>query len=814
MQQQAPHTQSQVQQPQQSTQILKQLNSSFDFKRLLGAVVSNWYWFVLCISLTVTAGFLYLRYTTPEYSVNSSILIDEEGNSPADNVLSQLAPEREKRVNLYNERVILESQDMIAKVVDSLDLNIRYWAIGRVKETEIYEESPIRIVFDTVGFTGRHVELQIAQIVEGQFEITEGEVTERVLYNTPIKRDWGRFRILYREGPDVNRGYLESTILRVEIDHISRATNQVGGKFSVYLNDGRNSLLDLAYTDNIPDRGVDFLKVLIHFYQKNELENINHTAQKTREFINDRKASMVNELTSMDSLALNIQLTNDIVNPQAQTSTFISAKTKSEQELDQLYLQKQSIQTLRDAMQNGAGSRNEVIAGVGVTDPYLSNLVAQYNTLVKQMEQLARNYGPAHPALVEVESELAAMRKRISDAANKVENAIQIQIANAAKNAQEADAKIKTAPSIDKDIKDVTRNYPVLQSIYLFLYQKGVENEISVYSATNKSKVVVVPHSSGGPIKPVPKTIYAMMFLLGLLVPGSIVVVREMMNNKVINDNDIEAITDIPILGSIGRVEEATNRENTIVVGPHIRTGVAEQFRLIRANLEFMASSHDSRVFMITSSSSGEGKSFISINLGITMTLAKKRVVIMEFDLRKPKVSQYLGLPNTGGISGYLAGMGGLESTLKASGIHENLYIANCGPVPPNPGELLVSAKTKQLFDELKEMFDVIIIDTAPIGLVSDALVLANYSNVNLFVVRQSYTAKDQVRMFDVLNKDGKIQNPAIIFNGVEFLKKYGYGYGSTTGYGYSYGYGYGYGYTEPTPKRKRENFLTRFFTK
>lgn len=810
MQQQTPNSQMQ-----QSGQLLKQLNTSFDFKRLFGAVLSNWYWFVLCISLTVTAGFLYLRYTTPQYSINSSILIDAEGNTPADNVLSQLDPDREKRVNLYNEKVILESQDMIADVVDSLDLNIRYWTIGRLKETEIYEESPIKIVFDTVGFTGGHVELEIKQIVEGQFEIMEGGASERVLYNTPIKRDWGRFRILYNEGPDVNRGYLGSTIIRVEIDNIDRTTSQVGGKFSVYLNDGRNSLLDLAYTDNIPKRGVDFLKTLIHFYQRNELENINHTAQKTREFINDRKASMVNELTAMDSLALNIQLTNDIVNPQAQTSTFITAKTQSETQLDQLYIQRQSIENLKDAMINGAGTRNEVIAGVGVTDTYLANLVAQYNALVKEMEQLARNYGPAHPALVEVESELAAMRKRITDAANKVEQALQIQIANAAKNAQEADDKIKTAPSVDKDIKDVTRNYPVLQSIYLFLYQKGVENEISVYAATNKSKVVVVPHSSGAPIKPVPKTIYAMMFLLGLLVPGSIIVAREMMNNKVINDNDIEAITDIPILGSIGRVEEATNRENTIVVGPHIRTGVAEQFRLIRANLEFMASAHDSRVFMITSSSSGEGKSFISINLGITMTLAKKRVVIMEFDLRKPKISQYLGLPNTGGISGYLAGMGGLESVLKASGIHENLYIANCGPVPPNPGELLVSAKTKQLIDELKEMFDVIIIDTAPIGLVSDALVLSTYSSVNLFIIRQSYTVKDQIRMFDVLNKDGKIQNPAIIFNGVEFLKKYGYGYGSTTGYGYSYGYGYGYGYVEQkSTKKKRENFLTRFFTK
>ncbi|MEZ5016873.1 MAG: polysaccharide biosynthesis tyrosine autokinase [Flavipsychrobacter sp.] len=804
------------QMPQASTRILKQLNSSFDFKRMLGALLSNWYWFVLAISITMTAGFLYLRYTTPIYSIDSSILIDnQDDNNVAQSVLTELAPDKDKsRVNLYNEKVILESQDMIAKVVDSLDLNIRYWAIGRVKETEIYEECPIKVLFDTTGFQGRNMELTIKQIVDGQFELIEGEASERVLYDTWIKRPWGRFKIIYNDGRDVNKGYLDATPFLVKIKDMSDAVGAVSSSFEVYLNDGRNSLLDLSYTDNIRQRGVDFLNVLIHYYRKNELESINHRAKKTREFINDRKANMIQELKSMDSLSVDIQLTNDIVNPTAQTTKFITEKAQSENEIQLLNMKINEIRALINNMQNGAGSRNEVIAGLTIGDASLNGLVGQYNAQVKKLEQLARNYGPSHPTLLELESQIAAMRKSITDASLAIEKTINRQLANAAQNAREAEDKLRVAPNVDNDIKDATRNYPVLQSIYLFLYQKGVENEISEYAATNKSKVVVVPYASSQPIEPVSNSIYVMMILLGLLVPGTFIVARELMNNSIINDNDIEAITDIPVLGSVGRVEEATNRDNTIVVGPHIRTGVAEQFRLIRANLEFMASAKDSRVFMITSSSSGEGKSFISINLGVTMTLAKRRVVIMEFDLRKPKISQYLGLPNNGGISGYLAGMTGLEGVLKASGIHENLYIANCGPIPPNPGELLVSGKMQQLMADLKEMFDVVIIDTAPIGLVSDALILSQHANVNLFIVRQSFTAKDQVRMFDVLHKDGKIQNPAIIFNGVEFLKKYGYGYGSGSGYGYSYGYGYGYGYVDNSSKKKKPNFITRFFTK
>lgn len=806
-------------QPQLSDRLLKQFNSSFDFKRLLGTLVSNWYWFVLSLSITITAGFLYLRYTTPKFQILSSILIDENQNNIAKNVLSKIDPEKDKsQVNLFNEKVILQSQDLIAKVIDSLGLNVRYWAIGRVKETEIFYECPIKIVFDTAGFTGAVTELHIKQANPGQFEIKYNDITERILSDTWVRKPYGRFKIVYTNGPRVNRGYLQETEFIVKIQNTEAAIKEILGSFKVNINDGRTSLLDLLYTDNMPQRGVDFLNVLIYFYQKRELENINLTAEKTRQFINEKKASMMEELKSIDSMTVDVKLNNDLIDPAAQTGALLTEKSNAEKTMNDLYLKKQAVSNLKNSMLTGSGSRSQVIAGVGIDDPYLSTLVNQYNVLVSRKEELERNTGPSNPVLIENKNEISACRKRIIDAANNIDRNLSITLDNAAKNAQEFTSRIRATPEVDRNLKDITRNYGTLQSIYLFLYQKGVENDISVYSATNKSKIVVVPVALGTPISPVPNTIYLMMVLLGLLVPGATLIIRELMNNKVINENDIESLTSIPVIGTISRVESATNRENTIVVGPHIRTGVAEQFRLIRANLEFMTAASNNRIYMITSSSSGEGKSFISINLGITMTLARKRVVVMEFDLRKPKISQYLGIPNDGGISGYLAGMCSLEDTIKASGIHENLYIANCGPIPPNPGELLVSTKTQELLEELRERFDVVIIDTAPIGLVSDALILSQYAGVNLFIIRQSYTVKDQIRMFDVLHKDGKIQNPAIIFNGVEFLKKYGYGYGygGGTGYGYAYGYGYGYGYYDEQKSRKTsgKNILTRFFTK
>lgn len=802
-------------QQQISEKILKQFNSSFDFKRLLGTIVSNWYWFVLSISITVTAGFLYLRYTTRVYEIGSSILIDEAQDNVAQNVLSKLDPQNDKsKVNLFNEQVVLQSQDMIAKVVDSLALNVRYWARGRIKETEIYKESPIKVVFDTTGLTGGTVELKIKQVMEGQFEVTNGGTTDKVLYDTWVRKPYGRFKIMYTNGVGVNRGYLKSTEFIVKAEPRAAAIGRVTGMFTVALNDGRTSLLGLSYTDNIPQRGVDFMNVLIYFYQKNELENINKKAEKTRAFLKAKKANIKDELRFIDSMQVDIKLNNDIVDPTAQTEQFMSAKTASETKMDELLMAKQSLESMKRTVMSMSSNRFSILS-IASEDPTLAQLIGSHNDIVVKREAFARSVGPEHPTLKEYEISILEQRKRIILACDNAIAKLNITLQNAAKNAAEYTSRIRNTPNVERNIKDVSRGYDVLQQTYLLLYQKDVENEISVYAATNKSKVIVVPFATSDPIKPVPKTIYAIVFLLGLLIPGGYLVIREMLNNKVINDHDIESLTNIPIVGSISRVEAASTRENTIVVGPHIRTGVAEQFRLIRANLEFMAAANNNRVFMITSSSSGEGKSFISINLGITMTLAKKRVVIMEFDLRKPKISQYLGLPNHGGISSYLAGLGDLDIAIKASGIHENLYIANCGPIPPNPGELLVLPKTGQMIEQLKEMFDVVIIDTAPIGLVSDALVLSQYAGINLFVIRQSYTIKDQVRMFDVLHKDGKIQNPAIIFNGVEFLKKYGYGYGGS-GYGYSYGYGYGYGYYEETNPKKKQNgsSLKGFFTK
>jgi tyrosine-protein kinase Etk/Wzc len=804
----------------QLTDKLKQLNSGIDFKRILGSVLSKWYWFVLCVATTFTIGYLYIRYTTPEYSIKSQVLIEEVNKSPGSNLLNQMNSGGGQQAagglnqNLFNEMFVLRSQDLIGMVVDSLNLNVRFWTQGRIKQDEIFQTCPIDIVFDSNGYVGGYTqEIRLKQIVDGLFEFKEEKITDRVLYDAWIPRPYGRFKIVYRNGGDVNKEYLKkNTEIIVRIEQAKNTIGRTLGAFQVLVSDGRTSLLDLIYTDNLPGRGVDLMNVLIHFYRKKELEDLNLSAQKTREFIAQLKTDLIKDLKFRDSVEEGIKLQNKLIDVSTQASSFLAEKTTQQQRIQALLIQKQEVQSLKRNVVDGAGSRFQVIAGVGADDPFIVKLVGDYNTAISQMEVTERNTGKLHPSVLKIKADIAAMRKQIADACDRVTTSLDISLQNASRNLSESDQMIQAIPTAERNISDVKREYNVMQSIYLYLYQRGVENDIQQYSAGNKSKVVVAPYASGEPIKPVNKTIYAMCILLGLLLPGSIIVTRVMLNNKVINENDIENLTSIPIIGTITRAPEGVKNKN-IVVGPHIRTTIAEQFRLIRANLEFMSANGNKKVFLVTSSMSGEGKTFVSLNLGITMTLAKKRVVIMEFDLRKPKLSSYLGLQNDGGISAYLAGMSGIERVIKASGVHENLYIANCGPVPPNPGELLVLPSAQQLIDELQEMFDIIIIDTAPIGLVSDALILSQYSDTNMFIIRQSYTVKDQIRLFDTLYKEKKIRNAAIIFNGVEFLKKYGYGYGGAYGYGYQYG-GSGGSYYMDDGKPARKKLMDVLFKK
>jgi capsular exopolysaccharide synthesis family protein len=789
---------------QQNNGIAGQINSSFDFRKLLAAITNGWIWIALSLTVLCTSAFLYLRYATPVYEIRSTLLIDDKSD-PAKSVLAKIDASSQQEVNIYNEIFQLRSQDLIARCVDSLQLNMQYFVKGHVKEYEIYEEAPIRIVFDTMGFLGSRRSLEVKQVSEGTFELKTDEKTSRVSFDTWVKMPFGRFKIVYRKGQFVSNEYLTSG-MRIQMLPMTKAVDKILKRFKVVTTDGRTSMLDLVVEDNLPGRGVAFVNALLEFYRRSSLQKAVLSSDRTRVFINDRLGELVGRLQKTDESVADIRRSSGVSDP-SQGGRIAEAQEDAQKEINNLIMQRRSVADLKQAVLSG-----NAIVGLPVEDAMLTGLTSQYNQAVLNVERFKD--GPALSLdKAKAEADLASYRKRISDAADRVTTNLEYSLQRAHSADAQYSNRLNAMPSVDRSIKDVSRNYETQQGMYLMLYQRLMENEISANSLTDKSKVIVAPFSSEDPIKPIPGSIYLVSILLGLVIPVGAFALKELFNTQLGNESDISDITSIPILGSISRNESG----NDIVVGELIRTGIAEQFRLIRANLDFLfSSSEQKRVIMITSSISGEGKSFISVNLGLTLAIASKRVVILEFDLRKPKISERLNLSREGGISGYLAGLVGLDRVIKPSGIHPDLYVANCGPIPPNPAELLLLPKTRQLIEDLQEMFDMVIIDTAPIGMVSDAFTLAPYSGVNLIITRQGHTSKGHVKMLEMTHKENKLPNAGIIFNGVAHEKRFGYGYGYGQGYGYGYGYGYGTGggYYEEETNRKPKKSLRDVFKK
>lgn len=756
---------------------------SFNIKRYVGTVLHYWYWFVLSLLLSLIIAYIYLLMAKPLYLIKGALLIDQEQKIVHSDMLSKLnivdqGAKEANNVDLYNEINSLRSEDLIQEVVDSLNLNVNYFTLYKLHEKELYRDCPIKIVFDTAGFLGDFTQFSLKYTTDGRFNLTEGQRTRSVMYDTWITRPYGRFKIEYAYNlVPSEENYLLNDIRIVVRNRVATAQN-ILNEIEIKSADGRTSVLDLLYKDNIPERGVDILSALLRAYFRSKLYGIDVNAQKSRDFIDKNKHDLMKDLRGIDSAVEAVKLKNNVMNPEAAATTVITEKKAAQKTLDDLYTRKKALINLRNLLLNM--DRYEIVVPIGIEDDILEGLVNDYNQLVKRLgtEEQVQELGNANPFLQRTLIELEALKRRILDVLARISEDINSDIEVTTRTESKTQNVAKDIAEADREITEIRRGYDILQNMYLKLFEKGIENEITYYNAAGKSKVLVAPFASSTPISPIARNIYMLAFLLGLLIPAIILLIKELLNPKILHEDDITAITDIPIVGVITREkwDENAGGDTNIAVRPSVRSGIAEQFRILRANLDFIDYTDDKRVITVTSSESGEGKTFVALNLGIIMALSTKRVIVVEFDLRRPRMADILNISNTNGLSEYLEGTIELQYIIKPSGIHSNLYVINCGQVPPNPGDLLTYPSTQNLLTKLQEMFDVVIIDTAPINIVSDAVILSKHSGINMYVVRQNTTYKSDIKAFaDLVNLDNKVHTPVIVFNSVEYLLKYGY---------------------------------------
>ena len=627
-----------------------------------------------------------------------------------------------------------------------------------------------------------------------RFRINEGE--SFYTFGQTFKNKNGIFKLIKKEAISPNEKYKI-------IWQPTRALASTLSSNVLVAPKGSTGILLLSLETTHPKLSADIINQLMQEYQESTILDKNETTKQTIEFIDDRLGLVSHELDSVTGALLAYQQANNIFYPETQSSSLFTRIDEFDKQINEQQVQVNIAQIIQNYLLDRKNTFSLVPSSLGIADPTLSTMIAAYNVAQLERKGLIDANVPAGNARVQQkEDQIERLRVNILENLRNLKAAYNAAVSNLEKKNSSVRSEIQSLPAKVQNLLEIKKQQETKQSVFNFLMERREESAITLAATISNMKVIEEAEPNQTPVSPNGRNIKIIAILVGLALPALIIFIIEMLNDKVEGRGDIEKLTAVPIIGEIGHSFE----DAALVVKAKNRSNIGEQFRIFRSNLQYVLHATDKPVILVTSSFSGEGKSFISTNLGAVMALANKKTIVLEFDIRKPKVLEQLRMSKRPGLTNYLLGKITAEELPVPVEGHENLFVLPCGPVPPNPAELLLDPKIEELFHHLKQKFDVIIIDTAPVGIVSDAMTLSRFANATLYIVRQGRTFKKQIGLIDEFYKAKKLPKMSIILNDASGGAGYGgYGYGR---YGYTYGYGSGY-FEDETPQ---QGFFSRIF--
>jgi len=700
-----------------------------------------------------------------------------------------------KDKNIENEIFIIRSTPLMRRVVEKLELQYRYFAKGRFKQRDLYTDTPVKVITwqPTEELTFLDADLYLA------------EGTYRLVFNKKEAKAWGgrlEFKgefgkelvlptgklILVRTNPDA-----EAVPMHLSIAPPNEHAKELAGELEVEAMSKEASTLFLGIKDEVPARAKGILTNLIEEYNRQSIEEKNKSYSNSLHLINERIKMITEELAAVEQNAEAYKRRNNMVAISTEGNMLMQEMADYTKSISATDVQLEILKTIEDFLVKNIASFEYVPTNLSLTNLTLTNQLTQLNKLLGDRAYLRSRSGPAHPDVILTEKQIQNLRQTILDNIRAIKTDLEIT-RNASTNLKATlEGRMQSLPRQERELVEIERRKGVKETLYVYLLQKREESAISM-AITVPTGRVVEPAEAVGPVSPKLAQIGLIALFLGLALPVGLILLLDMLNDKIQLEDDLEKMTKVPVVGMLA----ASRKNYSLVVREKSRSVETEMFRLLRANLAYIAPANEMKVILVTSSISGEGKSFIALNLGITQAISGKKAVVVELDLRKPKQGVYARLDDTQnvGVVNYLVNPTiHINDIIHHNEIHPNLDIISCGAVPPNPGELIMSPRLRELLDTLREHYDFIILDAPPVGMVADALQMHDLAEATMYVVRAGYTRRGHLQIIKDIAQKKKLPRPFIVLNAVNLNKLGGYGY--TNGYGYGYAYAYDNGYYE-----------------
>lgn len=793
-------------------------DEKIDIQEVLFKYIIHWPWFVGAVLVCLIGAWIYLRMATPVYNISATVLIKDDkkgGNTGGMAGLEELGLSGliSSSQNIDNELEVLRSKTLVKEVVNQLNLYVSYADQDEFPSKNMYKTSPV-----IVSLTPQEAEkLSDPMIVEmslypqGSLDVgvTIGDKEyQKHFEELPAVFPMDEGTLAFFQSPDslmANKDTTEES----SAQNVRRITAKINSPMKVAWVYCENLTIEptskttsvavISLKNSSLQRGQDFINQLLEMYNRNTNNDKNEIAQKTAEFIDERIDIISKELGNTEANLENFKRNAGITDLTSEAQIALTGNAEYEKKRVENRTQ---ISLLEDLRKYIRGNEYEVLpSNVGLQDAALVATIERYNEMLVERKRLLRTSTENNPAIVNLDTSIRAMKSNVQATLDGTLQGMLITKADLDREANRFSRRISDAPGQERQFVSIARQQEIKAGLYLMLLQKREENAIALAATANNAKIIDEAIADDIPVSPKRKIIYLIALVLGVGIPVGIIYLIGLTKFRLEGRADVEKLTTVPIVGDIPLTDEKNEKDGSIAVFENQNNLMSETFRNIRTNLQFMLQ-NDKKVILVTSTVSGEGKSFISANLAISLSLLGKKVVIVGLDIRKPGLNKIFRLPTKEkGITLYLANPGtDLMSLVQPSDVNKNLSILPGGTVPPNPTELLARDGLDKAIEILKKNFDYVILDTAPVGMVTDTLLIGRVADLSVYVCRADYTHKVEYTLINELAEEKKLPNICTVINGVDLKRRkygyyYGYGkYGKYYGYGKRYGYGYGYG--------------------